>query len=66
MRDCTPRERILTTLEHKEPDYIPYDLGSMSVTGISSVAYRNLVSYLGKGYLRKRKQEAWYYENCKG
>ncbi len=21
MSDCTPRERILTTLEHREPDY---------------------------------------------
>ena len=66
MRDYTPRERILTTLEHKEPDHIPYDLGSMSVTGISSLAYQNLVSYLGKGYLPGRKQEAWYYEKLQG
>ena len=66
MRNCTPRERILMTLEHKEPDYIPYDLGSMSVTGISSVAYRNLISYLDRDHLLERKHELWYYEKLQG
>jgi len=66
MRNYTPRVRILTSLEHKEPDCIPYDLGGMSVTGIHSIAYQNLLSYLGKDYLLKREQEAWYYEKLQG
>ena len=43
----TPRERILTTLNHKEPDRIPYDLASTQVTGIHAVAYQNLRDALG-------------------
>ncbi len=41
------RERLLTTLAHREPDRIPFDLGSTQVTGIHVVAYRNLRHYLG-------------------
>ncbi|HML20554.1 MAG TPA: uroporphyrinogen decarboxylase family protein [Aggregatilinea sp.] len=36
------RERILTTLNHQEPDRVPLDLGSVQVTGIHAVAYRAL------------------------
>jgi uroporphyrinogen decarboxylase len=36
------RERILTALSHCEPDRIPFDLGSCQITGIHTVAYRNL------------------------
>jgi len=43
----TSRERILATLEHKEPDRIPYDLGSTPVTSITNRAYKNLLDYLG-------------------
>jgi len=42
------RQRVLKTLEHKEPDKIPFDLGSTKVTGITKNAYMNLLSYLGK------------------
>ena len=42
------RERILTTLKHKEPDRIPFDLGSTKVTGITKNAYINLVNFLGE------------------
>lgn len=42
----TPRERLLTALNHKEPDRIPYDLGSTSITGISLFAYRRLLDHL--------------------
>ena len=35
------RERLLTALNHQEPDRIPLDLGSTQVTGIHEVAYRN-------------------------
>ena len=41
------RERILTTLNHREPDRVPFDLGSCQVTGIHVVAYRNLRKALG-------------------
>jgi len=34
------RERILTTLQHKEPDRIPFDLASGMMTGIHHDAYR--------------------------
>ncbi len=41
------RERVLTTLNHQEPDRIPFDLGSVQVTGIHAIAYRNLRDALG-------------------
>jgi len=41
------RERIATTLNHREPDRIPYDLASTQVTGIHVVAYQNLRDALG-------------------
>lgn len=41
------RERILTTLNHQEPDRIPFDLGSTQVTGIHVDAYRDLRAALG-------------------
>jgi uroporphyrinogen decarboxylase len=41
------RERLLTTLDHCEPDRVPFDLGSTQVTGIHVVAYRNLCQALG-------------------
>jgi uroporphyrinogen decarboxylase len=36
------RERMLTTLNHQEPDRVPYDLASTQVTGISVKAYQAL------------------------
>ncbi|MCG8306826.1 MAG: hypothetical protein MI975_05490 [Cytophagales bacterium] len=41
------RERILTTLNHNEPDRIPYDLAGSTWTGITNTAYQNLSEYLG-------------------
>ncbi|MEW6231885.1 MAG: uroporphyrinogen decarboxylase family protein [Chloroflexota bacterium] len=41
------RDRLLTALQHREPDHVPFDLGSNQVTGISVVAYRNLRAHLG-------------------
>lgn len=38
---------MLTTLNHREPDRVPFDLGSTQVTGIHVVAYRNLRQALG-------------------
>jgi uroporphyrinogen decarboxylase len=47
MTPRTPRERLLTTLNHREPDRIPFDLGSTQVTGIHEIAYRRLRDCLG-------------------
>ena len=41
------RERVLATLDHREPDRVPFDLGSTQVTGIHTVAYRALRDRLG-------------------
>lgn len=41
------RERLLTSLNHREPDRVPYDLGSTQVTGIHEVAYRAVRARLG-------------------
>ena len=44
----TSRERVLSAINHKEPDKVPVDLGSNPSSGISAIAYSNLMSYLGK------------------
>ena len=41
------RERLLTALDHREPDRIPFDLGSIQVSGIHEVAYQKLRKVLG-------------------
>ena len=41
------RERILTTLNHQEPDRVPFDLGGTVVTSIHVQAYMALRDYLG-------------------
>ncbi len=41
------RERLLLALNHKQPDKIPVDLGSSTVTGISAIAYNKLKKHLG-------------------
>jgi uroporphyrinogen decarboxylase len=40
------RERILKSLDHRQPDKVPIDLGSSTVTGISAIAYNNLKKLL--------------------
>jgi uroporphyrinogen decarboxylase len=41
------RERLLKTLDHKEPDRIPVDLGGSIVTSITKNAFIGLKKYLG-------------------
>jgi uroporphyrinogen decarboxylase len=48
-RTMTSRERILTAIAHREPDRIPVDLGSSTVTGISAIAYNKLREKTGLG-----------------
>jgi uroporphyrinogen decarboxylase len=40
------RERILSAINHVQPDKVPIDLGSSTVTGISAIAYNNLKRHL--------------------
>lgn len=42
----TSRERLLTALDHREPDRVPIDLGG-NQTGIHRIAYENLLAHLG-------------------
>ncbi|MDO9340173.1 MAG: uroporphyrinogen decarboxylase family protein [Bacteroidales bacterium] len=46
------RERILAAINHKQPDRIPVDLGATPSSGISAVAYHNLINYLGINHLK--------------
>jgi len=41
------RERIISTLNHKEPDRIPLDLGGTIISSITKNAYISLKKYLG-------------------
>ncbi|RME44050.1 MAG: hypothetical protein D6796_12265 [Caldilineae bacterium] len=43
----TSKERVLTTLEHREPDRVPIVLGVSNATSIKMKAYRRLKAYLG-------------------
>ena len=43
----TSYDRVKATLEHREPDRIPFDLGGAMVTGINIKALRNLKRLLG-------------------
>jgi uroporphyrinogen decarboxylase len=43
----TSRERVLTSLNHREPDRVPIDLGGYRSSGISAVAYPKLRAALG-------------------
>lgn len=45
----TSRERILAAIEHREPDRVPVDLGATPSSGISAMAYGNLVRHLDPG-----------------
>ena len=51
------RKRIISAINHKEPDRIPIDLGSTPSSGISVVAWQNLLKYLGKENL-----QTWVYD----
>lgn len=42
------RERVLASLGHREPGKVPVDLGSNPSSGISAIAYSNLLMHLGK------------------
>lgn len=62
----TSRERVLTALEHREPDRIPYDLGATVDTGIHHISYRNLLQYMGKGHLIKEEKQTEFMDLATG
>jgi len=43
----TPRERVLTTLDHREPDRVPIDLSGHRSSGIAATVYPKLRACLG-------------------
>lgn len=45
------RQRVLASINHKEPDRVPIDMGSNPSSGISAIAYSNLLKYLHKEHL---------------
>ncbi len=45
------RERVLCAIAHKEPDKVPVDLGATPSSGISAIAYSNLLKYLKMEHL---------------
>lgn len=44
----TSRERIQAAILHKQPDRVPVDMSSTPSSGISAIAYSNLVRHIGK------------------
>ncbi len=40
------RQRIIAAINHTEPDRLPVDLGATPSSGISAIAYHNLLDYL--------------------
>jgi uroporphyrinogen decarboxylase len=45
------RERIKAAINHQEPDRIPIDLSATPSSGISAIAYSNLIKHIGRGDL---------------
>lgn len=43
----TPRERVLSALNHREPDRVPVDLSGHRSSGIAAIAYAKLRKHLG-------------------
>jgi len=42
-----PRERVLTALNHRQPDRVPVDFSGHRSSGIAAMAYARLRKYLG-------------------
>lgn len=43
----TSREQIFASINHREPDKVPVDLGATPSSGISAIAYNNLKKQIG-------------------
>jgi uroporphyrinogen decarboxylase len=47
MTSMTPRQRVLTAIDHRQPDRVQIDFGGHRSSGISAIAYRHLRAALG-------------------
>ncbi len=43
----TPRERVLTALDHREPDRVPIVIGASNATGMKMPPYRRIAELIG-------------------
>jgi len=44
----TSRERVLEAISHRQPDKVPVDMGATPSSGISAIAYSNLLKHIGQ------------------
>ncbi len=51
------RQRVLAAIAHTEPDHLPVDLAATPSSGISAIAYDNLL-----GYLPLQDKRNWVYD----
>ena len=40
------RQRVITAINHRQPDKVPVDLGATPSSGISTIAHHNLKKHL--------------------
>lgn len=45
------RERVIASIEHRQVEKVPFDIGSNPSSGISAIAYSNLIKHLNKEHL---------------
>jgi len=43
----TSRERVQAAINHKQSDKVPVDMGATPSSGISAIAYNNLINFIG-------------------
>jgi uroporphyrinogen decarboxylase len=48
LQKMSSRERVLAAINHQTPDKVPVDLGATPSSGISAIAYSNLVNHIGR------------------
>ncbi|HNW56568.1 MAG TPA: uroporphyrinogen decarboxylase family protein [Bacteroidales bacterium] len=41
-------ERVLTAIDHRQPDKVPVDMSATPSSGISAIAYSNLIKYINR------------------
>jgi uroporphyrinogen decarboxylase len=48
LQKMSSRERVLAAINHQTPDKVPVDLGATPSSGISAIAYSNLMKHIGR------------------
>ena len=59
MTEMSSRNRVLTALDHKEPDRVPFIFGVDLTTGIMRGAYRSLANHLGMNVKEQYMYGMW-------